>query len=174
MRLAHGSPLAAHLGCKRTTKKLQRSFFWPGMSKDVREMVQRCMECQKVNLAREGKAPLVSLPVISTPFDRIAIDVVGPLPITDRKNRYILTVMDFTTRYPEAFPLRRIDTESVLEALMHFFSHFGLPKEILSDRGTNFTATLMKEVAKRLGISHIKASPYHPQTNGMSSGGTGH
>ena len=174
VRLAHGSPLAAHLGCKRTTKKLQRSFFWPGMSKDVREMVQRCMECQKVNLAREGKAPLVSLPVISTPFDRIAIDVVGPLPITDRKNRYILTVMDFATRYPEAFPLRRIDTESVLEALMHFFSHFGLPKEILSDRGTNFTATLMKEVAKRLGISHIKASPYHPQTNGMSSGGTGH
>ena len=91
VRLAHGSPLAAHLGCKRTTKKLQRSFFWPGMSKDVREIVQRCMECQKVNSAREGKAPLVSLPVISTPFDRIAIDF-GPLSITDRKNRYILTV----------------------------------------------------------------------------------
>ena len=109
----------------------------------------------------------MNLPVIITPFERIAIDVVGPLSMTPRKNRYVLTIMDFSSRYPEAVPLRRIDTESVLEVLLHFFSRFGLPREHLSDRGSNFTATLMKEVTKRLGIDHIQASPYHPETNGM-------
>ena len=59
--------------------------------------------------------------------------------------------------------MRRVDTEAVLGALLYF----GLPKEILSDRGINFTSILAKEVFARLGVSHIKASPYHPETNGM-------
>ena len=86
--------------------------------------------------------------------------------MTPRKNCYVLTIMDFSFRYPEAVPLRRIDTESIIEVLLHFFSRFGLPRG-LSNRGTNFTARLMKEVTKRLGIDHIQASPYHSETNGM-------
>ncbi len=95
------------------------------------------------------------------------MDIVGPLPMTERKNRYVLTLMDMATRYPEALPLRRIDTETVADALIQFFARFGLPKELLSDRGSNFTSQLMKEVNKRLGITQIFASPYHPETNGM-------
>ena len=83
VKLAHTSPLAAHLGRKKTTEKLQRRFYWPGLTKDVRDSVRQCMECQRVNLARQGKAPLVNLPVIMTPFDRIAIDIIGPLPLTE-------------------------------------------------------------------------------------------
>ena len=92
----------------------------------------------------------MNLPVILTPFERNR-DVVGPLPMTPRKNRYVLTIMDFSSRYPEAGPLSR----------------FGLLRKLLSDRGTNFTAMLIKEVIKCLGIDHIQASPYHPETNGM-------
>ena len=61
---------------------------------DVKKMVQACVECQRVDLGKRGKAPLVSPPVITTPFQRIAFDIVGPLPMTARKNRYILTMMD--------------------------------------------------------------------------------
>ena len=97
----------------------------------------------------------MNLPVVTTSFKRIAINVVGPLPATSSKNRYILTIMDMATRYLEAIALRRVDTETVLDALLHFFRRFGLPKEILSDRGTNFTSTLMKE-----GLSDLVLDDY--------------
>ena len=70
------------------------------MTSEVRQVVKECVECQKSNKSKLGKAPLVNLPVVTTPFDRIAIDVVGPLPLTSRENRYILTIMDIATPLP--------------------------------------------------------------------------
>ena len=109
---------------------------------------------------------MVTVPVITTPFERVAIDIVGPLPMTARKKRFILTIMDMATRYPEAKALRRVDTQAILKPLINFFSRFGFPAEILSDRGSNFTSKLMKEVTKRLKIEQVLASPYHPESNG--------
>ncbi len=71
------------------------------------------------------------------------------------------------TRYPEAIPLRRMDDNSVIDGLLNFFGHFGLPKELLSDRGTNFTSKLMMETCKQLGVGIILLSPYHPESNGI-------
>lgn len=112
-------------------------------------------------------APLVPLPVIQEPFQRIAIDIVGPLQRSLKGNKYLLTLMDFATRYPEGVPLRRIDAESVAEALCHVFTRLGIPEEILSDRGSNFMSELMANMFGLLQVEHIKASPYHPETNGM-------
>ena len=111
------------------------------------------------------REPVMNLSVITMPFERIAIDVVGQLQ--GRTDTFKLAIMDMATRYPEAIALRRVDTEAALEVLINFFSIFGLPKEVLSDRGMNFTSTLMKETAKRLGVGYILASPYHSETNGM-------
>ena len=149
LALAHGSPLAAHLGRRKTLNKLARRFHWPGMSVDVRQLLQQCVECQKGNRLKQGKAPMV---IITTPFERVAIDIVGPLPMTAREKRFILTIMDMATRYPEAKALRRVDTHAILKPLINFFSRFEFPAEILSDRGSNFTSKLMKEVTKRLKI----------------------
>jgi len=61
--------------------------------------------------------------IIETPFDRVAVDLVGPIhPVTDRRNRYILTMVDYATRYPEAVPLKDIQTETVAEALVNMFT----------------------------------------------------
>lgn len=90
------------------------------------------------------------------------IIIVGPLERTHKGNRYLLTVMDFATRFPEAIPLRRIDAATVCE-LLTLFSRYGLPQELLSDRGGNFT----EELLQKLNIQHLKTSPYHPQSNGM-------
>ena len=125
------------------------------------------MECQKSNLVKQGKAPLHNLPVITMPFEWVAVDIVGPLPLTERKNRYILTLIDMATRYPEAIPLRQVDANSVIDGLLNFFGHFGLPKELLSDRNTNFTSKLMMETCKRLSVGRILSSTYHPESNGM-------
>ena len=107
------------------------------------------------------------MPVFKTPFDRIAIDCVGKLHKTPRGNKYLITIMDFASRFPEAIPVRSIDAETTADHLIQFMLRHGFPKEILSDRGGNFMSKLMEEILKRLGIKHIKSSPYHPQSNGI-------
>ena len=112
--------------------------------------------------------PLVSAPLIDTPFRRVAVDLIGPIsPPSGTKNRYILTMVDYATRYPEAVALRSIDTETVAEALVEMFSRVGVPSEILSDRGTQFTSALMREVGRLLGVKQLHTTPYHPQANGL-------
>ena len=92
----------------------------------------------------------------------------GPFsPITERRNRYILTMVDYATRYPEAIALPSIDTECVAEGLIEIFSRVGVPCEILSDRGSQFMSQVMQEVNRLLSVKHLVATPYHPQCNGL-------
>ena len=119
------------------------------------------------NRAKRAKAPLMPLPTIEEPWQRVAINIVGPLQRTDCGHRYILTIMDFGTRYPEAVPLKCIDAPTVCEELMTVFTRFGFPQEILSDRGSNFTFKVTKALLEQIKVSHLKTSPYHPQSNGM-------
>ena len=92
------------------------------------------------------------------------MDIVGPLL---RSRRAINTFCNYAMRYPEAIPLRSIDAGTVAEHLIHLFSTVGIPKEILSDQGTNFMSQLLRELYNLLNISQIRMSPYHPQTDGL-------
>ncbi|KAL5004007.1 hypothetical protein ScPMuIL_017463 [Solemya velum] len=134
---------------------------------DVANYCKSCPECQKGKSKGIQKAPLVPIPHMEEPFSRIAIDFVGPLPLTERKNRYILVCVDYATRYPEAFALSNQNAETVAECLVSLFSRVGVPKEILSDQGSNFMSDLMKELCRLLSIKKLSSTPYHPQTNGL-------
>ena len=107
------------------------------------------------------------MPIITTPFHRIAMDIVGPLPRTRSGNKYVLTICDYATKYPEAIPLPSIEAERIAKELVIVFSRMGIPKEILTDQGTKFMSTLLQEVYQLLNITPIRTSPYHPQTNGL-------
>lgn len=167
VHLAHSAPTAAHLGVKKTCQKVLRDFYWPGLTADVKAICHSCEECQKGAKKNRSKAPLVPLPVVGEPFARIVVDIVGPLRRTARGNKYILTLMDFATRYPEAIPLRKIDASTVAEALCEVFTRLGIPSEILTDQGSNFLSELMQKVMEILQVKQIKTSPYHPQCDGM-------
>lgn len=117
LELAHSIPMAEHLGKEKTTKRILRQFYWPTLHRDVAEYCQRCDACQKTSGKKASRAPLVPLPIISQPFKRIAMDIVGPLPKSSQGHRYILVVCDYATRYPEAFPMKFIDAASVAEEL---------------------------------------------------------
>ena len=125
--------------------------------------------CQRtIPKGRVGKVPLQKMPVIDEPFKRVAVDLVGPIkPVTDKGNRYILVLVDYATRYPEAVALPSIQTEVVAEALVSMYSRLGIPEEILSDHGTQFMSDLMKEVQRLLSIRAMTSSVYHPQCNGL-------
>ena len=90
------------------------------------------------------------------------------VPPSEDGHRYILTLVDFATRYPEAVPLKNIDTETVAEALVDIFSRLGVPEEILSDLGTQFVSECMKEVTRLLSIKQLTTTPYHPMCNGLT------
>jgi len=167
MELAHDRPLAGHLGLEKTKERILQSFFWPGMFSDVKRYCTSCHECQMTaKRAAGGKAPMVCPPVITEPFSKIAMDIVGPLSRTKSGHKYILTVVDDATRYPEAFPLKDMEATSVATALIELFSRVGFPRVILTDKGTNVTNTLLKQLYELLGIRGVTTTPYHPQANG--------
>ena len=166
LHLAHDVPMAGHLGRDRTLARLRRRFWWPGIAKDVAEHCQTCAECQR--MARRGpRAPLVPMPIIGEPFERIAMDIVGPLPRTASGKRFILVISDYATRYPEAYAMGTVTAPAIAKKLIDFFSHYGVPKEILTDQGSNFMSELLKEIYQLLGVKSIRTSPYHPQTDGL-------
>ena len=113
LELGHQIPLAGHLGKQKTQQRILRRFYWPTVFKDVEEFCRCCVQCQKSTNRRVQQAPLIPLPIISEPFSRIAMDIVGPLPRSRAGNRYVLVLCDYATRYPEAVPLPSTDAEHV-------------------------------------------------------------
>ena len=93
--------------------------------------------------------------------------MVGPLPRSRKGYKYVLVICDHATRYPEAVPLRTTDTHRVAEEFIVFFSRMGIPRETLSDQGTNFMSQLLKEIYRLLQVHSIRTTPYHPQTDGL-------
>ena len=168
IKLAHEGPLAGHLGIQRTLQRLKQVFWWPSMLRSVKEIVKCCHTCQVVGKATHSvtPAPLHPIPAVDPPFSRVIVDIVGPLPQTKSGNKYLLTIMDVTTRYPEAIPIRSTHAKVVLKVLFGFFTKFGLPRELQSDRGVNFTSNLFKSSLKEWGIQHVLSSAYHPQSQG--------
>ncbi|KAJ1089924.1 hypothetical protein NDU88_003064 [Pleurodeles waltl] len=110
LTLAHDIPLAGHLGQTKTWERLVNHFYWPNMSNMVKEFCLSCPTCQASGkTGGHPKAPLIPLPVVGVPFERVGVDIVGPLePPTASGNMYILVVVDHATRYPEAIPLGRL------------------------------------------------------------------
>ncbi|MCP4254324.1 MAG: DDE-type integrase/transposase/recombinase, partial [Candidatus Scalindua sp.] len=168
LEVAHGTPLAGHLGVRKTLDRIRAHFYWPGMKIDVSNYCRVCHTCQVTGKPNQKVpvSPLVPLPVFESPFTRVLIDVVGPLPKTSAGHCYLLTIMDMATRYPEAIPLRNISAPVIVRELLKFFTKMGFPYEIQSDRGTNFTSNLFEQSLKEIGIKHIKASSYHPESQG--------
>ena len=89
---------------------------------------------------------------VGAPFERIAIDIAGPFPESDRGNRYLLVAMDYFTKWPEVYAIPNQEASTVADTLVtHFFCRFGVPIELHSDQGRNFESRLMQEVLERLG-----------------------
>ena len=100
--------------------------------------------------------PLRKLPLIDIPFKRVTVDIVGPIESrSEKRNRYILTMIDFAMRYPEAIALPSIEMELVAEALVEKFSRVGMPDEMLTDCGSQFTAEVIKEVSRLLSLQQL-------------------
>ncbi len=101
------------------------------------------------------------MPVLTIPFEKVAIDLLGPFTRSRKGFKYLLTFICLASRYPEAEPLRTVEAAEVSERLLNIFTRHGLPRVILSDHGSQFTGALMQSVCKMLEIESITTNPYH-------------
>ena len=171
MKLGHESIIGGHQGSKKTIDKILSDFFWPGVHADVTRFCRSCDVCQRtVQKGRVTRVPLGTMPLIDTPFDRISVDIVGPIhPMTNNKKPYILMIVDYATRYPEATALPSIEATLVAEALVDIYTRVGIPREVLTDQGSQFTSEVMREVSRLLSIRQLTTTSDHPACNALLS-----
>ena len=162
----HDVPLAGHPGSEETTRSIQEHFFWPGMTREIRRYVAGCHLClcsKAVHGKRvDGQRPRAT----RTAWETVAVDIMGPYPLTTRGNRFILVVTDMFTRWIEAFPLRNSEAPTLIRTLEdEVFSRFGYPLRILSDNGKQFTSRTWAEASRRWNSELWTTPEYHPRAN---------
>ena len=108
------------------------------------------------------------LPLVGTPFSTVCVDIIGPLSPPSEGYTYILTMVDMCTRFPEAVALKDISTSTVAEALLDIFSQVGLPWKVHSDRGSQFTSEMTREVYRLLSVKQSTTSPYQAMGNDIA------
>ena len=164
----HDDPLAGHLGVNKTYEKLRERYYWPKMFADVQFWCLSCTHCQmKKSPKQRQTAPVLPIPVEGA-FDRVAVDCLGPFPVSNSGNRYIVVFSDYLTRYPEAFAVPSIDAPTIADLLVNeILPRHGAPRTLLSDRGSNFLSSLVREVCFLMDTKKTYTTSYHPQCDGL-------
>ena len=164
----HNQATSGHMGIKRTIARVRRRYYWTGYKTDICDWCSKCEVCQKrKSPLRKHKGPMHQY-VVGVPFERIALDITGPLPETEQGNKYVLVLSNYFTRWVEAFPIRDIEAKTVADVMLQgFFSRYGVPKQIHSDQGTQFESKLFQELCRVFGIEKTRTTPYHPQSDGL-------
>jgi len=138
------------------------------MTSDIARWVRDCQQCTRAKVTSQPAAPVRPIQEPSRTFSHIHVDLVGPLPTAADGSTYILTIIDRTTRWLEAVPLRNMEANTCADALIaQWITRYGVPANITTDRGRQFTSIIWSILCKKLGISHITTTAYHPQPNGM-------
>jgi transposase InsO family protein len=164
----HDHRTAAHLGIAKTFAKVQLRYYWPGYKADIERWCQRCNKCaQGKPGSGPGRAKLKSM-VAGIPLERVAMDFLGPLPMTDKGNQYILVLSDYFTKWTESYALPDMLAETVADCIVNeFVSRWGVPLQLHSDQGRDFESHVIQEICKLLQIEKTRTSSYHPQCDGQ-------
>ena len=133
--LAHDK--GGHLGVKKVKNLVSQNFVWPTLYKDVTCSVKSSDICQKMDKSNPRKAHMVQRQVMTEPYESLALDIVGPFPAAKGGFKYILTCIDQATKWPETLPLRNVTAKTIARELMVLFSRTGIPRELLTDQGSN-------------------------------------
>ena len=164
----HNSILSGHLGRKKTKQKLLQRFYWFQVGEDVKLWVTKCDICQQMKSStKKPRAPLGNM-TSGAPLDRLCIDVLGPFPLTPRKNRYILVITDSFSKWVEIHPIPDETASTCARILLNeVICRYGCPLDLHSDQGRNFQSNIFKELCEMLEIRKTRSSPRNPKSNGQ-------
>eukprot|EP00731_Ephydatia_muelleri_P034765 Em0075g18a len=158
-----------HLGRDKTIQKISSRFFWKNINEDIRIFVQHCEKCQRTN-AKFSKSNAKLHPIVPMPnvWHQVGIDLIGSLPTTSKGNKYVVTLVDYFSKWPEAAPLKDKTAASVALFLFETFCRFGCCEVIISDQGREFVNKVKEQLFRLTQTHHKVSSAYHPQTNGLT------
>ena len=164
----HELPFTAHQGVSRTVNAVRSKYWWETLRNDVSEFIKGCEACAKRKTGRRVTAPLGEALEAHEFLDVVSLDIVGPLPVTERGHKFLLTFVDHFTRFCEAIPIAKQGTETIArEFVRKIIVQFGVPKKLLTDGGANFTSAIIKETCKLLKIQKLQTSSYNSKANGV-------
>ena len=164
----HRDRLAGHQGINKTLAALKLRFYWPKMVDDVTRWCSDCHTCRETKPLSVRHKSALQQSVEGSPFDRIAIDLMGPFEATEDDHNYILVIQDYFTKWVIAEPLVDKTSATVADAVfLRWITQYGCPGRMHSDQGCEFTSALFKEVCALLRIEKTVTSAARPQSDGM-------
>uniref|UniRef100_A0A671KJW6 Gypsy retrotransposon integrase-like protein 1 n=1 Tax=Sinocyclocheilus anshuiensis TaxID=1608454 RepID=A0A671KJW6_9TELE len=169
MQWVHTSLSSGHPGISRTLQLIQNSFWWSNMARDITDYVKSCQICAQSKTPRELPSGLLKpLPIPQRPWSHLSIDFITDLPPSDHHTT-ILVIIDRFSKSCRLIPLPKLPTamETAQALFQHVFRIYGLPEDIVSDRGTQFTSQVWKAFCNQLDINVSLTSGYHPEANGQ-------
>ena len=164
----HESVIGGHKGASKTYWRVRSNYFWENMKSDVQRIVKNCKNCQRNKLVRQGtRQPMFITDTPKQPFEKVQIDMVGPLPVTSKGNSHILTIQCVFSKYSDAYPLQNTDSVTIARVLAEqFIARYGCPQVIHTDQGSNFISQVFKTFCRIFKIKKIQSTAYHPQSLG--------
>ena len=164
----HGGMTGGHLARRRTAASIQARAYWPTWSSDLDMFLKECAPCAQYHRGNAPRKVRMQTPLVGEPWIRVSVDISGPFPRFSRSNQYTLTVVDHFSKWAQSIPLRNHTAPTVARALVtHVFSLFGSPRQLLTDKGTEFESELFKELMKWMEIDKLRTTAYHLSCNGV-------
>lgn len=155
-RIHHG-----HLGITKCRERAASSVWWPGISKDISDVVSACSFCQEKQ-SSQRKEPLLTTPLPDHPFQQVAID------LCEYRGQQYLVLVDYYSRYIEICHMPRTTSDVVIAKLKNIFSHHGIPETVISDNGPQFKSSEFQHFMEEWNFNHVTTSPHYPQANGAA------
>ena len=157
-----------HWGVQKTYDKLRaKGHEWDLMRGHVRHFVKHCPCCQKMSRLKVAIHTRPYTTATYAPFERIAVDTIGPLPIDEDGNKYLIVIIDCFSRYLKLHPAQDATATAAAPALLQFVSTYGQPSQILSDNGPQYVNQLIQELTNMIGIEHVLTMAYSSEENGL-------
>ena len=164
----HVSAIGGHKGITKTYYRIKQRYFWPRMKFEIANFINNCRDCQIKKLVRiKTRQEMTLTDTPDAAFDKISMDIMGPLPTSSNGYNYILTIQDLLTKFSLAIQLKHAGAIDVADALVkELICVYGTPKAILTDQGSHFLNSLMRNIARKFRIAHFSTTAYRPQSNG--------
>ncbi|CAG2199376.1 unnamed protein product [Mytilus edulis] len=168
LEMLHDDVQSGHLGISKTTARVQNRFYWLGYKQDIIKHLQNCHVCNSRKQSPTRSRSRMKRYNVGVPLERVAMDLVGPFPLSYKGNKYALVVSDYFTKWAEGYPLPDMEAHTVVDSFIkNFICRFGIPRQIHTDQGGQFESKVFKELCEKLRIHKTRTTAFRPQSDGL-------